>query len=206
MNKIEVARRAGVDLTKIEQTALLPAKEEADSIGKKLQRRAGYGKVDERSLATYLKALRQCGTYCKAALAANLSYQSILNHRKSDPEFAALETEAKELWIAETIDEPFKKFGLEGVNRIIIDRLGNRHEGEKVIQPQIALAFARKFDPAYREKQELDVNHRGGVVVVTAPLLTEADLEKHARKLEAEKLEIVADQLPDAPPAGTLPA
>lgn len=175
--------------------------DEEESIGKQVQRRAAYGSVTVEAIETYLDTLRECGIIARAALAANLSYATVRNLRLRDPDFAAEEEQAKELFIAEKIDDPIRHFGLEGEQRIIIDKFGNRHVGERIVQPQLALAYARKFDPNYREKQEMDVKHSGGVVVVTAPTtLCDEDLEKYARKVESEKREII-----DQEPAKGLP-
>lgn len=180
LSKSQAAANAGLDLA-------APKPEGESSIGKALQVRAGYGKVTADAIEKYLAALRECGIMARAALAANLSYSSIRNLRQRDPEFADMEEEAKQLWIAEKIDAPFQKWGLEGVHKVLLNqKTGETVLGEKVIQPQIALAFARKFDPAYRDKQELDVKHSGGVLVVAAPAQTAEEWHKKFSQPPAE--------------------
>lgn len=141
-----------------------------EGIGKEIQRRAAYGRVDAESIAKFLDAYRECGIIVKAALAANLSYSSIANLRKSDPEFEAEMEQAKQLWIAEKLDAPLREIGIDGIKEPIFSpKTGQLLGHKRVVHAQVTLAYARKFDPAYRDKQEVDVNHTGGVLVVTAP-------------------------------------
>lgn len=197
MNKTANALAAGLPIPPSADEIVKP-----ESVGAQIQKRAAYGRVTVESITRYLEVLAETGQKVTACAAAHLSLSSIQNLRKMDPEFAEEEERARETFIATYIDEPFRRFGLIGVNRIIIDKDGNRHEGERVIQPQIALAYARKFDKAYRDKQEVDVNHSGGVVVVTAPL-QEVDLESYARKVESERRDFVeGEATPSTPAAG----
>lgn len=188
-NKTQVALAAGIDIRPPDD---LPITTRSQSkIGAEIVRRAAYGKVNVESITKYLDALRKCGIYQRAALAANLSYSSIRNLREKDPDFAAEEEAAKELWIAEKIDDPLYKIGIEGTTRYAINqKTGERVAVGKDYQPTIALAYARKFDRAYREKQEIDVKHGGGVVVVTAPVQPQ-DLEAYARKIESQNREVL---------------
>lgn len=197
-SKSLVAQRGGMDIGD-PNAAVVPV-----HLGKEIQRRAAYGAVNVESLTKYLEALRECGVFHRAALAANLSYSSVLKQRQNDPEFAAEESMAKELWIYEKIDEPFYEIGIKGQHRKIINpKTGTLHDGEKVYSPQIALAYARKFDPNYRDKQEVDHRVSGGVVIVTNPGLTDVDLDKYAREMEAEKrgemIEGTATPVPPSP-------
>lgn len=187
-NKTELLKRMGVD-----PHGGLDASPR-NAIGKEIQRRAGYGEVTPDTIAGYLEALRKCGQYALAAATVNLSYSAIRSLRKRDSDFAEEEAQAKALWVIEAIDEPIKKFGLEGVNRIIVDKFGNVHQGEKIIQPQLALAFARKHDrEGYGDKQEVEHKVSGGVVIVTAPALTE---EQYENRPQPKREFIDAEALP----------
>lgn len=191
MNKTQVAAVIGLDIRPPADLVPSDRPSQSKEIGKEIIRRAAYGKVTVESIQKYLDSLRQCGIMHRAALAANLSYSSIRNLREKDPDFAQEEEHAKELWIAEKIDDPLFKIGIEGTAKYGI----NQKTGERVrigteYNSQIALAVARKFDKNYREKQELDVKHGGGVVVVTAPMAPQ-DLEAYARKVESENREVI---------------
>jgi hypothetical protein len=154
----------------ISKTRALARNARPEGIGKEIQRRAAYGKVTPESIAKFLDTYRECGIIVKAALAANLSYSSIAALRKSDPEFEAEMEQAKQLWIAEKLDAPLREIGIDGILKPIFSpKTGQLLGHERVIHAQVTLAYARKFDPSYRDKQEVDVNHTGGVLVVTAP-------------------------------------
>jgi len=176
-------------------------------IGKAIQVRAAYGRVDVKSITKYLESLALIGVKVKSAYTANLSMSSIQSLRKMDPEFVEEEERALQMYIADVIDEPIRRFGLEGVHRMAVDKNGEVHELELQIQPQLALAYARKFDKAYRDKQEIDVNHSGGVVIVKAEVPA-LDLEAYARKMEADKraemIDTTATPLPDKSNQGTV--
>lgn len=166
----------GADMPKTDKdsirskTCALARNAQPDGIGKSIQKRAAYGRVNAESIRGYLDNLRTCGVIVKSALAVNLSYSSIAHLRKVDPEFAAEEEQAKQLWIAEKLDAPLREIGIEGIMKPIFSpKTGLLLGHERVIHSQVTLAYARKFDPAYSDKQEVDVNHSGGVLVVTAP-------------------------------------
>lgn len=182
ISKSQVAASMGVDLTPkadlpetaggdaTSKTRALARNAKPEGIGKEIQRRAAYGRVTTESIAKFLEAYRECGIIVKAALAANLSYSSIANLRKTDPDFEAEMEQAKQMWIAEKLDAPLREIGIDGIKEPIFSpKTGQLLGHKRVIHAQVTLAYARKFDPAYRDKQELDVNHTGGVLVVTAP-------------------------------------
>lgn len=209
MNKTQVAAVMGIDIAA--PASLPPSDRPSQSkqgIGTEIIRRASYGKVTVESIQRYLEALRECGIMHRAALAANLSYSAIAKLRKADQEFADEEEAAKQMWIAEKIDDPIYKHGIEGHCKMILDpKTGTLLKGERVANPAFGLAFARKFDHNYREKQELDVKHGGGVVVVTAPMLTDTDLERHARKVESQNRAVIdVDAAPSVPAQTASPA
>lgn len=210
MSKTAIAAVMGIDLTPPPHLAAINTKSQSmkppqigpngETIGQAIIRRAAYGKVTPQSIQRYLEALRECGIIARAALAAGLSYSSIAKLREGDRDFVLLEEEMKQLWIAEKIDEPFRRIGIDGEPKYGINqKTGTRIQIGIERSPQIALAFARKFDPAYREKQEVDVNHGGQVVVVTAKV-TDLDMEAYARKIENENshdmLDVHAKSLP----------
>jgi hypothetical protein len=218
MNKTQVAAVVGVDIRP--PADLVPSERPSQSkkalatgeIGKEIIRRAAYGKVTVEAIEKYLDSLRRCGIYHRAALSANLSYSSIRNLRERDPEFAAEEEACKQLWIAEKIDDPIYKFGIEGVHKVLMNqKTGQTVLGERVVQPQLALAFARKFDPAYREKVEVDNRHSGGVVVVTAPAMSKDDWASRTAQRNAARREVIdvdpktGEVLPGADSRGTVP-
>lgn len=147
-----------------------------ETIGKAIIRRRGYGRITSESIERFLEAYRQTGTVVTACLAAGLSTTSIESLRKTDPDFADEMVAAKEQWVAEFLDEKIKKIGIEGIDEPIYNtKTGVLLGFKKVIQPQVTLAYARKMDPNYREKQDVAVSHSGGVMVVSAPLRDVAD-------------------------------
>lgn len=183
------------------KTRALARNAKEEGIGKEIQRRAAYGRVTTESIAKFLEAYRECGIIVKAALAANLSYSSIANLRKSDPDFESEMEQAKQMWIAEKLDGPLREIGIDGIKEPIFSpKTGQLLGHKRVIHAQVTLAYARKFDPAYRDKQELDVNHTGGVLVVTAPARDVADWQS---RFGSEKRRDVID-VDSAPERGTI--
>lgn len=187
------------------KTQALARNARPEGIGKAIQKRAAYGRVTEESIAKFLDAYRECGIIVKAALAANLSYSSIANLRKTDPEFEAEMEQAKQLWIAEKLDAPLREIGIDGIMKPIFSpKTGALLGHERVIHAQVTLAYARKFDPAYRDKQEVDVNHTGGVLVVTAPAQDVADWKSRFGSGKREDV-IDAEVVDSHPKRGTIP-
>lgn len=182
-NKTHVARIMGLPtpatvMTQTERDLAEAGNLDAETIGEILSRKRAYGKLDEASLALFLDAYEECGIISRAAAKANLSYASINRHAKNDPAFKELMEERKQAWVVENLDRPIQEAGIIGIDHPIFDRNGNKIGDKRIIHPQLGLAFARKHDPAYREQQEVEHKHTGGVLVVTMPVKSADDFAR----------------------------
>ncbi len=64
----------------------------------------------------------------------------------------------------------------------------------------LMMFLAKKHKPdIYGDKTQLDVIHRGGVMIVTAPARSSSELEQQAKKMAAEAVEVEFVEIEDEP-------
>lgn len=172
--------------------------------GAEIVRRAAYGKVTPDSLCTFLAAYMDCGHKAKAALAAGLSYSSILKAEKDDPEFAAEVEQAHELFTAKLSDAAYKA-AVSGWKKPLFDAKGNHVGDEWKFSERILELLLKRHDPNFRDKVEVDQKISGGVVVVQAPMLTKEDWKKQVAAARGEQRELIEGTAVPLPEKGTTP-
>lgn len=197
-SKKAVAASMGIELP---TGAGLPDAGQTRARGKKhgteIVRRAAYGKVTPDSLGQFLAAYMECGLKAKSALAAGLSYSAILKAEKDDPEFAAEVEQAHELFIAKLSDQAFK-VAFEGWKVPKYDAKGNLCGHEWKFSERIMELMLKRHDPGFRDKQDVDVKHSGGVVVVQAPAMSVDEWTRHVaqQKNAREVIDMPTERLP----------
>lgn len=172
--------------------------------GAEIVRRAAYGQVTPESLTKFLEAYMECGHKAKAALAAGLSYSSIRNAEKADPDFAAEVEQAHELFTAKLTDAAFKA-AVKGWKKPLFDAKGNHVGDEWKFSERILELLLKRHDPSFRDKVEVDQKVSGGVLVVQAPALSLDDWKKQVAAARQQREVIDAESLPNPGAGGTLP-
>lgn len=144
---------------------------------RKRQRRT---KLDDAAKERFLKNYGEHFQRGKAADAAGVCLQTVANHEKNDPEFAAAIEACRQAY-ADRVEAQMAKVAIEGIDEPIIggkDRdkiVGHK----KVIATNILAMMAKRANPEYKEKSELDLNHNGGgVLVVPSRTSSEAEVAK----------------------------
>lgn len=168
------------------------------SITRKPEGQARLQRFDDEAKAKFLDKLATCGLIAKSAWAMGASYRTIEEHRKRDPEFKAEFEQAMALY-RDRIEKAVGDRAIDGIAEPIVyqgqiqkDEKGNvitvvKHDNK------LLLAHAARHIPEYREKQDIDLNVRGGVLVVGAQL----DAEQWQAKFSDQRL-------PEGPPPRAL--
>lgn len=135
----------------------------------------------DKEKSIFIRSYASNGRFGDASIAAGVCNQTVRNHLDSDEEFCAAFEQAKDHY-RDRFVEHHQNLCLDGVRTPIIGGK-DRDEiiGYSIKYPEGLIAMElKKIDPAYRDKQQLDVNHQGGVLVVAEP----ETLEEHRQTLE----------------------
>lgn len=124
-------------------------------------------KFDDDQKDIFLNELALHGKLALAATAANTLTQTVADHRKMDPEFDLACT-----MILQHLDEEvvaqIEREAREGFPEMSYDKDGNLVKEKRNYESGIRFAMMKKRDAGYQEKQSLDLNHKGGVLVAPA--------------------------------------
>lgn len=137
----------------------------ADQTNWRVQLRASKVKFDDIQKTIFLEALLEHGQQALAAKAAQVCMQTVRDHKEIDPEFgelfdAVLEERARR------IIKQLESEALNGHTQPIYDKDGN-HIGDKIVyETRLREMMMKRFDDAYRDRQEIDLKGGGGVLVV----------------------------------------
>lgn len=140
-------------------------------------------KFDDRQKLVYCEFLAETGRKTHAAMAAAVCEQTVANHLKNDPEFADMVQRALGQY-RDTILGHAYKLSVEGVDEPIV---GGKDKDEvvaykKVYATNILAMEMRKVDPSYKDRAEVDVNMKGGVLVTPAQMSPDEWASKYAPK------------------------
>lgn len=135
----------------------------------------------------YLRALDLSGQRGLAARAADVCSQTVRNHEEDDPEFSSAVQEVLTLRSQRIVERLENEF-VEGHFEPIVNKDGEVVGERKKVETQGRIKVIQRHDKAYRDKQEIDVNQTGGVLVVNAQSSVE-DWVKDARKLKDQMMD-----------------
>lgn len=124
-------------------------------------------RFDDLMKDVFLREFRKWGRLGEASRAAGVSPQTVKEHMKKDQDFAEAmliaEHDYKDRLIAHHQNLVF-----EGQEKKTYDRNGNLVSEEKIYPVRLIELELKKHDPGYRDKQEVSVNHSGGVLIAPA--------------------------------------
>lgn len=149
-------------------------------------------------LSDYLKHklieyMRAYGRPYQAARYIGISKKCIEEHLDSDPEFAE-EYDLARGEFMEGIDQEVRRRAIEGWEEPVF-QMGLFVGYVRKYSDTLLMAYAKRHDPGYREKQSLDVTMAGGVMVIPAAAATVENWEAATEDAEYR----VIDALPDVP-------
>lgn len=134
-------------------------------------------KFDDAAKGIFLDEYKKWGRMGDAAAAAGVTTPTVRKHIAEDEDFAealmAAEEEYKDKLIAHHQDLVFN-----GTVKENYDRNGNLVSKETIYPIRLIELELKKHDSGYREKQEIAVNHSGGVLVAPADVGSIDEWEK----------------------------
>ncbi len=179
----------------------------ADQTGWRRKLQASRVKFDDVQKRSYIEEFQKTGLKAHSAAKAGVCMSCIISHRKNDPEFAAMEARAYDIYrdslaaevdrrAREGWDEPVYQKGIRVIEPVL------NEDGSQTVndagQPIFRYASVRRFsdrlmeihikrhDPAYRDRSMVDVNK------------TEAPPDHDFSRLSPEKREVLRAMLEEA--------
>lgn len=134
-------------------------------------------KFGEAEKGIFLETYRKWGRMGEAAAAAGVSTQTVRKHIDEDEDFAEALVMAEEEYREKLIGH-HQDLVFNGTIKKSYDRNGNLVSEETMYPIRLIELELKKHDKGYREKQELAVNHSGGVLVAPADMGSIEDWEK----------------------------
>ncbi len=154
-------------------------------------------KFDDGAKAIFLSQLADHGRLGTAARASGVTIGTVTRHIKKDTEFAELTIEALACYKDELIAH-HQDLVFNGVIKKTFDRDGKVISETTEYPIQLIMMELRKHDEGYRDKKELAVNHRGGVMVAPAEMKSIADWEERFSPdlsiIEGKVTEVIDDK------------
>lgn len=129
-------------------------------------------KFDDDQKEIYLEELSRHGMRGRSAKAAHVSPQTVINHLENDPDFAAAHAAAIEEYRDSVVDHA-TTLALDGITVKKYNKDGVLVEERQDYPIRLIELELKKVDPAYRDKQTVDLNHAGGVMVAPPDITPE---------------------------------
>jgi hypothetical protein len=137
----------------------------------------GASKFNEQAKVRYLEVLSKTGRTGQACTAVDICYQTLANHRKADPVFAAAEEQALEHY-RDYIMGKVEEFATVGFKEPVYNKDGDHIGDKRVIFPALLQMEAKRVQPGYKDKTEVDMNVSGGSVLVVPPTMSQEEWMK----------------------------
>lgn len=129
----------------------------------------------------FLETYQKWGRIGEAAAAAGVSTQTVRKACEDDEEFAEAVMMAEEAYHEKLIAH-HQDLVFNGTEKVSYDRNGNVVSREQIFPIRLIELELKKHDKGYREKQEVDITHKGGVLVAPAEMGSIDDWEKRFQK------------------------
>ena len=140
-------------------------------------------KFNEREKEIFLMEYAKWGRIGESAAAAGVSLQTVRKALDDDEEFAEAfllqEEEYKDRLIGHHQDLIFN-----GTQKKSYDRNGSLVSEETIYPIRLIELELKKHDPGYRDKQEVKINHTGGVLVAPAEMASIEDWEAKFKEMK----------------------
>lgn len=134
-------------------------------------------KFDDKAKEIFLREYAKWGRMGESAAAAGVSPQCVREHIEEDEEFAQAlymqEEEYRDKLIGHHQDLIFN-----GIEKKQYDRNGNLVSETREYPIRLIELELKKHDKGYRDKQEVEINHTGGVLIAPSEMGSVDDWEK----------------------------
>lgn len=137
----------------------------------------------------FLEQYAKWGRIGEAAAAAGVSTQTVRKACEDDPDFAEAVMIAEEAY-REKLIAHHQDLVFNGTEKITYNKEGAIVGTERIYPIRLIELELKKHDKGYREKQEVDITHKGGVLIAPAEMNTIDDWEKRfaqAKVIEHEE-------------------
>lgn len=158
----------------------------ADQTNWRLQLQASRIKFDDDQKKVYLDQLAKHGLKGRAAKEAGVSMQSVRNHAENDPDFAEARDLAVEAYRDKFVDHA-TTLAFEGEVHRQYDKDGNLLSEKRVFPVRLIELELKRVEPAYRDKQTIDLTTQGGGVLVAPAEMTPQEWIEQQRQANEEK-------------------
>ena len=140
--------------------------------------------TDKETYIRFMIGLCNHGTMAAAATHAHVTTAQVKRRLKDWPEFAADYEACKEIFVAE-VHKEIRRRAIDGVESDIL------YKGEVVgtkttYSDTLLLALAKRHDPGFKEKLQVDATVNGGVLVVPAATMTQEEWEESEDSITVE--------------------
>lgn len=139
--------------------------------------RMSRDKFDERAKGIFLRVYEEWGRMGEAAAAAGVTSQTVRHHIKNDEEFAEALLAVEDSYHDKLIGH-HQNLVFNGTTKESFDRNGNLVSREQIYPIRLIELELKKHDAGYRDKQEIEVNHTGGVLIAPPEVASVDDWEK----------------------------
>lgn len=130
-------------------------------------------KLTDEMKDLYCERLLLHGKKMIAAKEIGVHYSSIEAHAKNDPDFAE-DIQAALADRSQTIVQRLETEAMEGHVKLTYDKeTGSLIAEETKYETPLRAMMLKRFDPDYKDRSEIDINIRGGVLVVPGRLAPE---------------------------------
>lgn len=130
---------------------------------------------------TFLEQYQKWGRIGEAAAAAGVSTQTVRKACEEDEDFAEAVMMAEEAY-REKLIAHHQDLVFNGTEKITYGKDGNIVAREQIYPIRLIELELKKHDKGYRDKQEVDITHKGGVLVAPAEMGSIDDWEKRFQK------------------------
>lgn len=131
--------------------------------------RMSRDKFDDQAKEVFLKEYAEWGRMGEAASAAGVTPATVRRHMEDDEDFAEAVMVQEEEY-QDRLIRHHQNLIFEGIEKNRYDREGNLVETSREYPIRLIELELKKHDEGYRDKQEVKVNHTGGVLVAPAEM------------------------------------
>lgn len=143
------------------------------------------GKFDKKAKQVYLNTYREHGLHGMAAKAAGVTRQCVEHHLEKDEDFLLLRTNAYNDY-REAIEHEVKRRAIEGWDEPVFYK-GDECGVVRKYSDRMLELHTKRHNPEYRDKQTIDLNATGGVLVVPGAGLSVEEWEKLTANKDGDK-------------------
>ena len=159
-------------------------------------------KFDDEKKRDFLAAFAISNRLSESARLVGVTSQTVRNHLFSDAEFAAAYEEAEGTY-RDRVRKAIYDQGVEGYDEPI---LGGLYKDtvvatRKVFAPNLLILEARRVDQAYRDRSAVDVNVKGGVLLIPSGVTAEEWAKTYgAPPTTPDQLEAISEEVSSSNP------